>query len=72
MAQHGNELSKLIEERGEEPVQVAHGSGVPTGADGFTLFRFADGTEVIETNAGLVTEDAGDEFASLRHMCGEE
>jgi hypothetical protein len=68
--QHGLELSKLIEERGEEPEQVGHGSGVPTNADGFTLFRFSDGTEVIETNAGLVTED-DDGFAGLKHMCGE-
>jgi hypothetical protein len=68
--QHGLELTRLIEERGEEPAQVAHGSGIPTDSDGFTLFRFSDGTEVIETNAGLVTEDA-DGFASLKHMCGE-
>jgi hypothetical protein len=68
--QHGLELSKLIEERGEEPVQVAHGCGVPTDSDGFTLFRFSDGTEVIETNAGIVSDDAGDDFLSLKHMCG--
>lgn len=67
--QHGLELSRLIEERGEEPGQVAHGCG-PTSADGFTLFRFADGTEVIETNAGLVTEH-DENFASLKHMCSE-
>jgi hypothetical protein len=68
--QHGLELSKLIEERGEEPEQIAHGSGILSNADGFTLFRFSDGTEVIETNAGLVTEDA-EGFQSLRHCCTE-
>lgn len=62
---HGNELTALIAERGEEPQQIGHGS---MEGDGFTLFRFADGTEVIETNAGLVTEDE-DGFASLKHCC---
>jgi len=66
--QHGHELSELIQLRGEEPQQIGHGV-LPTGGDGFTLFRFADGTEVIETNAGLVTEESGDEFKSLKHMC---
>lgn len=67
--QHGLELTKLIEDRGgEEPEQIGRGCGVPMDSDGFTLFRFADGTEVIETNAGLVTEDE-DGFASLKHMC---
>lgn len=66
--EHGRELSGLILERGEEPEQIGHGV-LPTGGDGFTLFRFSDGTEVIETNAGLVTEDCGDDFATLKHMC---
>ncbi len=68
--QHGLELRDLIAERGEEPKLIGHGSGIPSNADGFTLFRFSDGTEVIETNAGLVTEDE-DGFASLKHMCEE-
>lgn len=67
--QHGLELTRLIKERGEEPTLIGHGSGMPSGSDGFTLFRFSDGTEVIETNAGLVTDDAGDDFLSLKHMC---
>jgi hypothetical protein len=65
MIEHGRELAELISLRNEEPTQVAGGSA---GGDGFTLFRFADGTEVIETNAGLVTEDCED-FATLKHCC---
>jgi hypothetical protein len=65
--QHGRELTQLIVERGEEPEQIGHGVA-PTGGDGFTLFRFADGTEVIETNAGLITED-DDGFSGIKHCC---
>jgi hypothetical protein len=68
--QHGYELTKLIQERGEEPQLIGYGYGVPSNSDGFTLFRFSDGTEVIETNAGLATED-DEGFASLKHMCTE-
>jgi hypothetical protein len=60
--------SMMADRRGEEPEVIGHGSGVPSNTDGFTLFRFSDGTEVIETNAGIVTED-DDGFASLKHMC---
>lgn len=66
--QHGVELTKLIADRGgEEPEQIGHGVA-PTGGDGFTLFRFSDGTEVIETNAGLVNED-DEGFAGIKHCC---
>jgi hypothetical protein len=57
------EMRNLVAERNETPEFVAAGSG--SGADSPELFRFADGTEVIVTNAGLVTEDA-DGFAELR------
>ena len=52
------ELQALISERNETPVRVGS-------ADALELFRFADGTEVIVTNAGLVTEDA-EGWAHLR------
>lgn len=68
--QHGAELTALVAERNEEPTLIAHGTGIPTETDGFTLFRFSDGTEVIETNAGLVAENA-EEFTSLKHCCTE-
>jgi hypothetical protein len=73
--QHGLELTKLIEERGEEPTTAGFGTLPPLRqglrSEGFTLFRFSDGTEVIETNAGLVTDDGADEWNSLRHMIEE-
>lgn len=65
LIEHGRQLTALIKERGEEPKQIGHGS---MGSEGFTLFRFSDGTEVIETNGDLVTED-NVEFRSLKHMC---
>lgn len=44
------ELQALIAERNETPTRVA-------GIDNAELFRFGDNTEVIVTNAGLVTDD---------------
>lgn len=52
--QYGLELRDMIAERGEEPTLV----GVETAQhDALRLYRFSDGTEVIESNAGLHHED---------------
>lgn len=53
------EMMRLIGERQEEPVYVAADD------DGSELYRFADGTEVIVTNAGVWPDDA-DGFAEVR------
>jgi hypothetical protein len=55
----GLELQALIAERDEAPTLFG------VGDDGCELWTFEDGTEVIVTNAGLVTDDA-DGFAELR------
>lgn len=66
---YGLELTALIAERGEEPELLAvEGSG----HDACRLYRFSDGTDVVETNAGLVGED-DEGFDKLRRflMIGE-
>lgn len=61
MTTTSRELADLIADRNETPELV----GTGTGGDAPELYRFGDGTEVVVTNAGLVTEDA-DGFADLR------
>ena len=56
------ELQNLIAERNETPTLVGTQNAPHDTAE---LYRFADGTEVIVTNAGLVTDDANG-FAELR------
>lgn len=56
------EMQALITERNETPKLVGTQD---VSHDAAELYRFSDGTEVIETNAGLVTED-DEGFAELR------
>jgi hypothetical protein len=62
---YGAEFLALIVSRGEEPY-LESVQNVPH--DAAELYQFEDGTEVIQTNAGLVTEgNAG--FAELKAAC---
>lgn len=54
-----HEMRDLISLRGETPDLVG------THDDGTELYCFQDGTEIMLTNAGVVTDDA-DGFAELR------
>lgn len=61
---YGSEMTDLIRERGEEPALV----GVQNAShDAMRLYRFSDGFEVIETNAGVCGE-ADDGFAEARDL----
>lgn len=62
MTTDSRELSNLVAIRGETPKLVATQA---VSHDAAELYRFSDGTEVITTNAGLVT-DGDDGFAELR------
>ncbi len=61
---YGTELTELIAIRGDEPKYM----GASDDAEGVRLYRFPDGMEVIETNAGIVTEDM-EGFAEARTAC---
>lgn len=58
------ELNELIRDRNETPVLVGTQD---VNHDAAELYRFADGTEVIVTNAGVFNEDA-DGFAEFRSV----
>ena len=60
------ELQEWITSRNETPVLVGTQD---VSHDAAELYRFADGTEVIVTNAGLVAED-DDGFDELREEIG--
>lgn len=61
---HGGSFAmrELIQLRGEEPTFVGTNDA---DHDGVTLWEFADGTEVLETNAGIET-DYSTGFAATR------
>lgn len=63
----GRELQDLVAERNETPKLIG---ATNEGHDDAELYRFRDGTEVIVTNAGLVTDDA-EGWSELRTACVE-
>jgi hypothetical protein len=63
------ELQALIAERNETPEFIG---ATNEGHDDSELYRFSDGTEVIVTNAGLLSEHE-EGWAELRDACmGDE
>ena len=64
MTTSSSELNDLIALRGETPALVGTQA---VSHDAAELYRFADGTEVIVTNAGLCT-DYDEGFAETREL----